>query len=413
MRSKSHKLEGLLLIILFAAMVAFSMKVMLGMISLFEEFDVPTMVNRGAHLFYIILILILCFYHRFDKSLLSSGVTQFLIIFLVLNIFSGFIENTKASELTYGNLSLTLAVVTYFVGYNLYLNYPKDGKLLQYLTIVSTLALCAEYFVISNTMRFDYNHTALNLGIAYLPLFLTPLLLLNNNKISWLCFVVIAYIIVDSGKRGGLVALLLSLVIYYASISRFVSKKNKILLISFGLIVTLISAFFFSDFFLTSEYVDRLLHGSEDSDYSSGRFLIYSDVISKYFDSDFIHWFLGHGLGSVAKYSKFDTTAHNDFIEAIFDFGIIGFISYVYFYVTFLLQTLKIPNKEIKLKGVFVYTLSLAFFISSFSHIFIYQYLCLFTFTWGAISGTRRQESNSQSVLPQNGIRKIESKSRL
>ena len=56
MRSKSHKLEGLLLIILFAAMVAFSMKVMLGMISLFEEFDVPTMVSRGAHLFYIILI---------------------------------------------------------------------------------------------------------------------------------------------------------------------------------------------------------------------------------------------------------------------------------------------------------------------------------------------------------------------
>lgn len=393
MKNRSNILEGVLLVVLFATMVAFSMKIMLGMISLFEVFNVPYIINRGAQLFYIILIVILLFYHKYDRSVLGMGAVQFLFIFFFLNTLWGYINDVNSSDLWHGNLSLVLAIVTYFVGYNLYLSYPKDGRLLQYLAVISTLALCVEYYLISNTVRFTFNHTALNLGIAYIPLFLTPLLLLNNSKVSWLCVLVVAYVLIDSGKRGGIISLTLSLLLYFAYARNSVNKSKRIKVVL--LVVMFLAVFwgFLSEFIVDSDFYERLLHGSDDSDYSSGRVNIYADTLLKYWGSNFFEILLGHGLGSVVSFSRYEVTAHNDFLEALFDFGLVGLISYLFFYILFLKQANQIPRNSLKLKGVFMYSFALTLFVSTFSQIFIYQYLFLFTFTWGAISGTRRQEA--------------------
>lgn len=375
------------------------MKIMIGMISLFEDFSVPSFINRGVLLFYIILLLTVLFYHRFDKSIFGYGVLQFLVLLFFLNIFTGYFYNTKTNEIIYGNLSLGLAIITYFVGYNLYSRASKDSTLLQYLAIIATIGLCAEYFIISNTMRIDMNHTTIMLGISYVPLILTPLLLLNNNKLSWISFIIVGYILIDSGKRGGIISLVLGLLFYYLSVKNSIenAKKRKVIVIAIIAIILLWGIL--AEFVENADFFDRLLHGSDDSDYSSGRLDIYSDTISKYFDSDILGMLMGHGLGSVAKVSKFGVTAHNDFIEALYDFGILGFMSYLLFYVAFIRQTLSISRKSIKMKGVFAYSLAITFFLSTFSQIIVYQYLCLFTFTWGAISGARRQDIMSSQML--------------
>ncbi len=396
---KNNVVLTVMLVIVFLTMAAFSMKIMIGMISLFEEFSVPNFLNRGAQLFYFSLLFIVLLYHRFDKSILGYGVLQLLILFLFLNILDSFSINSKSKDLLYGNLSLGLAILTYFVGFNLYTRVPRDSKLLQYLAIIATIGLCAEYFIISNTMRIDLNHTALMLGVSYVPLILTPLLLLNYNKLSLASFLLVGYVLIDSGKRGGIIALVLGLIFYFLCIKNSIGSTKKVRVIFITIIAIILLWGVLLEFIENTDFFGRLLHGSDDSDYSSGRLDIYSDALSKYFDSDIWGIILGHGLGAVASVSKFGVTAHNDFIEALYDFGIIGFMSYFLFYLSFIKQFFSISKQNRKMRGVFIYTLSLAFFLSTISQIIVYQYFCLFTFTWGAISGARRQDRLAAQML--------------
>lgn len=404
MKQKKQYFLSILLVILFLTMTAFSMKIMVGMISIFEEFDVPNFLNRGALMFYCVLLLSFILYHKFDKSILGYGVFQFLVLFLLLNCMAGLSSNINSYDLLYSNLSLGLAILTYFVGFNLYSRSSRDSVILPYLAVLVTVGLCTEYYIISNTMRNDLNHTALMLGISYVPLILTPLLILNNNKLSWISFLLVGYVLIDSGKRGGIISLVFGLFSYYLCIKESIrnTKRIKIMLI-IVLVVTLFWSLLF-EFIDNAVFFDRLFHGSDDSDYSSGRLDIYSDTLSRYFDSDMWGMLLGHGLGSVAKVSKFGVTAHNDFIESLYDFGIVGFMSYLFFYISFIKQTFSISGQNRKMKGVFIYTLTLTFFLSTFSQIIVYQYLCLFTFAWGAISGARQQDSFSARIRYKNVI---------
>ena len=399
MKQKKQYFLSILLVILFLTMTAFSMKIMVGMILIFEEFDVPNFLNRGALMFYCVLLLSFILYHKFDKSILGYGFSQLLLVFLLLNSMASLLSNTATNDIMYNTLLLVLAVLTYVVGYNLYSRMPREKKLFEYLAIFSTIALCAEYLVLSNIMRLDFNHTALMLGISYVPLILTPLLLLNKNKLSWVSFILVSYVLIDSGKRGGIIALILGLILYYYCIKTNINRSKKYGAIVFIVIFVLLLWGVLSEYVENTEFFYRLLHGSDDSDYSSGRFDIYGDALSKYFHSDMWGMLFGHGLGSVATVSKYGVTAHNDFIEVLYDFGIVGFMSYLLFYHAFFRQIISIPKRDKSMRGVYVYTLALTFFLSTFSQILVYQYLCLFTFTWGALSGARRQERLSAQIF--------------
>lgn len=387
---KSNTKKSFLLILLYLTIATFSIKIMIGMTAVFEEFAVSDLVNKGANLFYIAIIGIWLAYHKLDKSSLGLGTMQFLLVFIFLDFFVKSFNGSSTQETLYREIPLFLSIFTYIVAYNLYLRYPYEKSLLSYAAIGITIVLCVEYLILSNGLRVTFNHSSLRLGIAYVPLIFTPLLLFNDkNKLKWACFLIIAYILIDSGKRGGLVAVIAGLLLYLSYSSSTIKKSKKIRITIIVSLVLIVFGNAIFEYLSNSEMYERLLNGSEDSDYSSGRVGIYKEVLSKYWDSGLSGLFFGHGLGSVQNFTKQGFTAHNDFIEALFDFGLIGFISYLIFYWSFIRQIVRINYKQIK--GVYVYTFTLMFLLSIFSQIFIYQYLCLFTFVLGALSGTHCQ----------------------
>lgn len=390
MSYKSNTKASFLLLLLYLTIAAFSMKIMIGMSVVFEEFAVPDLLNRCANLFYIVIIGMWLDYHKLDRSSLGLGTMQFLLVFIFLDFFVNSFNGISIQETLYREIPLFLSIFTYIVAYNLYLRYPYEKSLLSYAVIGITIVLCVNYLILSNGLRVTFNHSSLRLGIAYIPLIFTPLLLFNDkNKLKWACFLIIAYILIDSGKRGGMVAVIAGLLLYlsYSSSTIKNSKKIRITIIVSLVLIIFGNAIF--EYLSNSEMYERLLNGSEDSDYSSGRVGLYKEVLSKYWDSEPFGLLFGHGLSSVQNFTKQGLTAHNDFIEALFDFGLIGFISYLIFYWSYIRQIVRINYKQIK--GVYVYTFTLIFLLSIFSQIFIYQYLCLFTFVLGALSGTHWQ----------------------
>ena len=379
------------ILVLYITMAAYGAKIMIGMSVVFEEFDVPSFLNRGAILFYGVVLFLLFLYHKYDNSVFGFGLFQALLFFTFLDFTSGILNERPLQENLFKDGILVLSILTYILAYNLYLMYPREGLILQLSAIIVVIALCAEYLVLSNGLRITFNHSSLHLGIVYIPLIFAPLLLLNNNKFSWLCIILILYVLFDSGKRGGLFDTIGGLLLYYHNIRGTIKMSKKLLAGLIFVLVILFAGGVVIEYMTDSTMIEQIVHGTDSSDYSSGRIDIMKDVLYKYWNSDAVGIFFGHGLGSVAEFSKEKVSAHNDFVEILFDFGIFGLISLLLFFLCFAKQVRRIPKRENKLKGTYMYALVVALLMATVSHIFIYQYLCLFTFTWGALSGTYKQ----------------------
>ena len=97
-------------------------------------------------------------------------------------------------------------------------------------------------------------------------------------------------------------------------------------------------------------------------------------------------------------------TAHNDYLEVLYDFGIIAFVLYV----SFVVQLLKMCRRLIAMKSEYAPAIgaSLAiFFVNSMvSHIWIYnQYLIIFALFWGFINAVEKKHyynENRNSHIP-------------
>ena len=130
--------------------------------------------------------------------------------------------------------------------------------------------------------------------------------------------------------------------------------------------------------------LDRLETIFEDK--GSGRLGIWENTWEMQMDSSLAGWIFGHGFNAVYINSVPQYSAHNDFLEVLYDFGIIGFILYINFYIIIIKYSKKLYNARSKYTAPFVSSIVLALIMSITSHLIIFPtyfiYLCLF---WGVI----------------------------
>ena len=103
-----------------------------------------------------------------------------------------------------------------------------------------------------------------------------------------------------------------------------------------------------------------------------------------------LHWseqLMGHGHYSVRSLGV-ASAAHNDFLDVLYDYGIIGLILYVILHIYFLCKMYKLYTKK---SDYFIpYTcMWLIFFVMSMVSILMVQqrYLIYMAVFWGAIEG--------------------------
>jgi O-antigen ligase len=71
---------------------------------------------------------------------------------------------------------------------------------------------------------------------------------------------------------------------------------------------------------------DRFASISEDG--GSGRDIVYADVWNMIKSSDYSHIIWGHGYNQVRVDAELGFSAHNDFLEMLYDFGICGLFAF-------------------------------------------------------------------------------------
>ena len=230
---------------------------------------------------------------------------------------------------------------------------------------------------------------------AYTLLYFLPFILcLRKGYLRIVGIIVVLAALLFSLKRGGLLAFALAILIYWA-INTFSYSGKKFGFWNFVLSALVVVAFvYFYIYFdqMTGNLLSTRFQSLQD-DGGSGRLDTYPVVWSHIKESSIINLIFGHGWNAVWMQCGMKRSAHNDFLEILYDFGIIVFTVYILFYIKFF----KVVRQLIRRRSFYAAPLSATFVLffanSMVSHIIYYpKYVIIFSLFLGLMSNRINQE---------------------
>ncbi len=219
-----------------------------------------------------------------------------------------------------------------------------------------------------------------------LSLFPFALQLMKNKRLRVIVIILEFFAVFMVNKRTALISFIIALIIYLL-INAWIKERSKF----FGTCKTIIiSVIAVTLFYYVSKYFDdkynlniyfRLFRLAEDG--GSGRDSIYQNVWVGFKNSTFAQQLFGHGMNTAGKIGGAGQ-AHNDFLEIMYDYGIVSFVSVVVFYLSLIFEAICLVKRKSPYAATFAFSLIVGLFLAMFSYFLIfYTYVtCIMAF-WG------------------------------
>ncbi|WP_368570868.1 O-antigen ligase family protein [Acinetobacter haemolyticus] len=297
----------------------------------------------------------------------KSIVYYSLLALIILNTI-GFLFESKFDGTNFEQFKFILIVLLpFFPFYYLSLKgYLKEEKIVFLFLLILPVVILSFYnsekSIIQN-YAWEVENVVNNKGYFFLALI--PFVFLIKNKIlSISSLLVIFFYIIQSSKRGAVVLALLALIVFIIYQFSMINRKKIIQSSLLSLIGLIFITKFAIDIYMSNEYLISRLQKIDDG--GSGRDIIYKNLWSNWVDSNsLLNYLFGFGFVSTLIYSGTGNLAHNDWLELLTNFGLLGVLIYVIFFssiFTFILQ------KDIDKKSRF--TLICVFLIAFFQTFF-------------------------------------------
>ncbi len=241
--------------------------------------------------------------------------------------------------------------------------------------------LIIAYFFLQN-WRFKNAIDEAHMGTAYWILFLMPILLHTPHK--WLRYaglILVGAILFASFKRGGILAFGCGLLAYLFVKEILIGRKFTKLIFFVMAIMALAIVFIVVDNALDNLFTERFMNIKDDG--GSGRDQVWATTWRMIQQSEFEHLLFGHGHNSVLTNSPLRLSAHNDFLECIYDFGLFGSLFYFMLHISLIRQifrNIRLRNPE---AAIMAFTYSFFLILSLMSHVLIYPWLAFMGLSWG------------------------------
>lgn len=213
---------------------------------------------------------------------------------------------------------------------------------------------------------------------TYLILSMTPLLILvNDRKKAYKILILIIIFMAITTKRSGFFVSVVNLIIYYLfdnsmniTISKRIIRLLKITILSVFVIIFL----FIASKFINISIVERILEMKEDG--GSGRDGIWASVLTSYKDLRAYYQFIGTGYEGVSRYvmpQGKSLSAHNDFLEVLYDYGKIGVVLFIIIWIKLFIYAW--ISRRTKFVCHILIIITSMFMLSMFSYLFIQSFV--------------------------------------
>lgn len=270
-------------------------------------------------------------------------------------------------------------------------SFNVEQNLIDIGIIIMLIIFAVAYFEILQIMLISTSRTSVFVA-AYLVCLLPLALLINNNYVKIAMIGIILVVVFTNTKRTALIATVLSIVSFLFLKTKIDSKgKVKHFVLAILSVVAIGAIFNYFDALNDNILSQRLADIGDDG--GNGRSDIWRSIFVKIRMSPFFDFVFGHGYMSTVN--DVGISAHNDFLEVLYDYGLIGFIPYLLLHYTLLKKSLLlIRNKS--LYGCSMMSSYVIFFVFSMtSHVIIYMTFSLFTMVWGYILGKANLNLNN------------------
>ena len=389
--NKLKKNNNFHLIFFFVVVFVFSFYERTEMTTItFSNLDLGTdIMNLWYRLILFILCSGFCLFNLRPKNNLSFMFTVMMVYIWGDSMFNMETSNTNMYIMQSATILLPIPVFYYFFNVAQTINnrYFYRGIIFACVVIFISFLSVYElqlYYALTDETR---------AGSLYIFLFLLPFfLIVKSNLYKFVSIAVVAVAMVFSLKRGGAISFAMSLVVFYL-VNVHISKsrikiKNMVLMLVTLVAIYLIITMGMQNY--ASDLLERL--ESIEKDEGSLRVQVYETTWNMIVNSNATGLWFGHGWDSVVQHSPMELSAHNDFLEVIYDFGIIAFYLYLSFNYYLYKQMFKLIHRRSEYAPAFAFSVITFTINSTVAHILIYPfYFIVVAAVWVYILGKERQ----------------------
>ena len=317
----------------------------------------------------------------------------YLIIVVPISIHS---LNTSQMFITTINTTAKIAfwVITFMVAYNYKYN-KYNNLILKWFLMFAPLITIYYFYVAFYRFTVGYG-TYINL--IYYSLLLLPMVLVIKDNLIRAAICILMFIAVLLSVKINAILCFLGAIVLYVFVNSIIEnsklRKAKALLTIY-IIIILVSIFLFIfDSWFNIPWLNRLNFHYMIESGAHDRFLIWKEIIEIQKQSTIKQWLWGHGFDGVSKYTKWKISAHNDYLEVLFDYGIVSFIVYVSFLVRLCSINLSMIKDKFRYAAAFTSSLFIVILMSFTSHLVYYPtYYIYITIFWGVVLAIYNRES--------------------
>ena len=138
------------------------------------------------------------------------------------------------------------------------------------------------------------------------------------------------------------------------------------------------------------ERMQRVETGAQDE----SRYEIWMITNKLIGDSNLFQYLFGHGFNAVLRDNPMKYSAHNDFLEIMYDFGLFVLIAYIILHIKLYKKSVELVKSKSKYAAAFIFSVVVFELNSMVSHIIIYPYhAMIFAFVWGCILGMKKKNN--------------------
>ena len=295
---------------------------------------------KGGNQFTQILLFLILFISGIYlvKTLSSSTpLPKFLkywVLLLGLNVF-GFILTGSLSDSIHFSMirGILISLLTFFPIYSLAQYGLIQRKHLIILFLCFTPVFIQNWLIQSADIYSEFGKEEIVNNVSYTLILLIPYLFLFKKRkyIAYGILLLIIYFVILGSKRGAIIVGGIGVLFYFYQQVRFDNVKKNLIGYFVGLVALIGVLIYGYQFYLQNEYLISRFEQLEEGN-SSGREEIYANIFSNWANSESLfNIFFGYGFAGSRQLSG-KALAHNDWIELLSDFGLLGVVIYIFFF---------------------------------------------------------------------------------
>lgn len=281
-------------------------------------------------------------------------------LLLVLNIF-GYIFTADFDNDYHVNMfkGILLCMLPFYPFYHFAQTEElKAYHLLRFFAIMIPIIIVLFYANQSNILLEndpEVTNVVNNVSFSFVRLLPFVFLIKKNKIISIVLIMVFLFFIIQGAKRGAMIVGVLAMLLYFLSQILNLERERRAqgVFIAVGSLIFI--GFFAYQMYLENEFLIKRMNSMAEGD-SSGRDEIFNKLLDSWYDEESFKVFL-LGFGFAGSVQLAGNYAHNDWLELLSNFGILGITVYLALFYAVARQLL---NKNWKIdKKMLLLTISL------------------------------------------------------